>query len=70
MITLHTFGPMLGVPDPSPFCIKAMALLKMSGLPFEVVPGADPRKAPKGKIPWDTVTGGHDGARRCRRAGT
>lgn len=52
MITLHTFGPMLGMPDPSPFCMKAMALLKLSGLDFVVEPGADPRKAPKGKIPW------------------
>lgn len=52
MIILNTFGPMFGMPDPSPFCVKAIALLKMSGLPYRIEPGADPRKAPKGKIPW------------------
>jgi len=32
MIVLHTFGPAFGQPDPSPFVMKAMALLKLSGL--------------------------------------
>jgi hypothetical protein len=27
MITLHTFGPYFGLPDASPFVIKAMLLL-------------------------------------------
>ncbi|MDR6871877.1 hypothetical protein J2Y55_002890 [Bosea sp. BE125] len=35
MITLHSFGPGFGLPDPSPFCIKAEILLRMAGLPFE-----------------------------------
>ena len=51
MIKLIVFGPAMGLPDPSPFCMKAMALLKMSGLEFETEAG-DVRKAPKGKIPW------------------
>ncbi len=34
MITLHTFGPAFGQPDPSPFVMKAMALLKLSGQPY------------------------------------
>ena len=51
MITLHTFGPGFGLPDPSPFCMKAMSLLKLADLTFETADG-DPRKAPKGKIPW------------------
>lgn len=51
MMTLYTFGPAFGLPDPSPFCIKAMVLLKMSGLDFECVPG-DVRKAPKLKMPY------------------
>ena len=50
MLILHTFGPAFGLPDPSPFCMKAMALLKMSGLEHQCVSG-DPRKAPKGKLP-------------------
>ena len=51
MITLYTFGPNFGLPDPSPFCMKAMVLLKMAGLPFETAT-ADLRKAPKGKAPY------------------
>ena len=51
MITLYTFGPNFGLPDPSPFCMKALTLLKMSGLEFQTRP-CDPRKAPKGKGPW------------------
>ena len=51
MITLYTFGPKFGLPDPSPFCMKAMALLKMAGLDYHTA-DCDPRKAPKGKGPW------------------
>lgn len=47
---LHVFGPALGLPDPSPFCLKAMILMEMSGLPYRRVRG-DMRKAPKGKLP-------------------
>lgn len=50
MITLHTFGPAFGLPDPSPFVTKAEVLLKLSGQPFETK-RADVRKAPKGKLP-------------------
>lgn len=53
MITLHAFGPALGLPDPSPFVRKTMLQLVMSGLPFRVSTGfAGFRKAPKGKLPW------------------
>ena len=34
MITLYTFGPAFGLPDPSPFVTKAEMLLKMAGLPY------------------------------------
>ena len=51
LITLHTFGPRLGMPDASPFVIKALVLLKMSGLPFKADPSGL-RKAPKGKLPY------------------
>lgn len=50
MIELHAFGPGFGLPDPSPFCMKADLLLQMSGLPFERKRG-NMRKAPKGKLP-------------------
>lgn len=51
MLTLYTFGPHFGLPDPSPFCMKAMVLLKMSGLSFETAT-VDLRAAPKGKAPY------------------
>jgi glutathione S-transferase len=51
MITLYTFGRYFGLPDASPFVIKAMLLLKFAGLPY-----AENRKgfarAPKGKLPY------------------
>src|SRR5215467_5535059 len=51
MITLYTFGPAFGLPDPSPFVIKAEILLKMAGLPYRTDTTGF-RKAPKGKLPY------------------
>jgi glutathione S-transferase len=52
MITLYSFGPAFGLPDPSPFVMKADLLLKMANLPYRAERASDPRKAPKGKIPY------------------
>ncbi len=51
MITLYSFGPGFGLPDPSPFVTKAEVLLKMAGLPYRVDTGGF-NKAPKGKLPY------------------
>jgi glutathione S-transferase len=51
MITLHTFGPAFGLPDPSPFVTKAEMLLKMAGLPYRA-DASGMRGAPKGKLPY------------------
>jgi glutathione S-transferase len=51
MITLHTFGPAFGLPDPSPFVMKAEVLLKMAGLPYRT-DATGLRRAPKGKLPY------------------
>jgi glutathione S-transferase len=51
MITLYGFGPLFGLPDPSPFVLKTLTQLKMSGLPF-ALERASPLDAPKGKIPF------------------
>ena len=51
MITLYGFGPMFGLPDPSPFVLKTLTQLKMSGLPFNLE-RAVRTDAPKGKIPF------------------
>ena len=51
MITLYTFGPHFGLPDGSPFVMKAEMLLKLAGLPYETNRRGFP-KAPKGKLPY------------------
>ncbi len=51
MITLITYAPSFGQPAASPFCIKAIWLLNMSGLAWEREDTADPRKMPKQKLP-------------------
>lgn len=51
MIVLHGTVPAFGVPQASPFAMKVELLLKLSGLPYQVVQ-ADIRAAPRGKIPW------------------
>jgi glutathione S-transferase len=51
MITLYTFGPYFGLPDASPFVIKAMLLLKFAGLEYSEGRGGY-GKAPKGKLPY------------------
>ena len=51
MITLYTFGPAFGLPDPSPFVSKAEVLLKMAGLAYRTNTNGF-AKAPKGKLPY------------------
>jgi glutathione S-transferase len=51
MITLYTFGPSAGLPDISPFVMKAEVLLKMAGLAYRT-DASGFRKAPKGKLPY------------------
>ena len=51
MITLYAFGPIWGLPDPSPFVIKTETQLKMAGLAYRTEFGARER-APKGKLPF------------------
>jgi len=58
MVTLHTFGPNLGMPDPSPFVLKVHTFLRMSGIEYKAKPGlGNIRKAPKGKLPFITHEG-------------
>lgn len=58
-IKLFQFPRMLGVPNLSPFCCKLETWLRIAGIPYEVVDISDPRKAPKGKLPFI-----EDGGRR------
>src|ERR1043165_4080442 len=51
MITLYGFGPLFGLPDPSPFVLKTEVQLKLAEIPFAKA-RAMPKDAPKGKIPY------------------
>jgi glutathione S-transferase len=51
MITLYTFGPAFGLPDPSPFVMKGEMLLKLAKLEYRADTTGFPR-APKGKLPY------------------
>lgn len=51
MIKLIQFPRMFGLPNPSPFCIKAEVLLKMARLAYECEFVGNPGKGPKGKLP-------------------
>ncbi len=51
-ITLYQFSRAWDIPNPSPFCMKLEGYLKLGGLPYAVKELNDPRKAPKGKVPF------------------
>jgi glutathione S-transferase len=51
-IKLFQFPRMFGIPNLSPFCCKLETWLRMAGVPYEVVDTPDPRKGPKGKLPF------------------
>ena len=50
-IVLHGHNPGFGLPESSPFVIKAEVQLQMAGLAYRKASGTPPQ-APKGKIPW------------------
>jgi len=52
MIKLYQFAGLWSLPNASPFCMKMETYLRMANLPYEVVTIHDPRKAPKGKLPF------------------
>ncbi|MBL4681975.1 MAG: glutathione S-transferase family protein [Pseudomonadales bacterium] len=52
MITLTIFPPAFGLRNVSPFCLKAELALKFLGLEYQIEILDDPRKAPKGKLPF------------------
>ncbi|WP_165483020.1 glutathione S-transferase family protein [Legionella genomosp. 1] len=52
MIKLYQFPEIWGLPNASPFCLKIETYLRMTELPYENRFVRDPRKAPKGKLPF------------------
>lgn len=57
MITLYRFPEGFGLDSPSPFCLKVELALQCSGLQYQVATMTDPRRAPKGKLPYIVDTG-------------
>ncbi|NRB03577.1 MAG: glutathione S-transferase family protein [Rhodobacteraceae bacterium] len=57
MVTLLTYPAALGQPSVSPFCVKAMHMLNLAGVPWEREDTSDPRKMPYGKLPVLRVDG-------------
>jgi len=51
MMTLYTFAPSFGQISASPFSVKAIWMMQLSGQPWQREILADPRKMPKGKLP-------------------
>jgi glutathione S-transferase len=51
-IKLFQFPRMFGIPNVSPFCCKLETWLRIARIPYEVVDTPDPRKGPKGKLPF------------------
>jgi glutathione S-transferase len=51
MIQLHQFRPFWGVPNASPFCMKAETYLRYRNIPFDIVISS-PRKSPSGQVPF------------------
>ena len=52
MIKLYQFPPAFNVSNPSPFCMKLETYFLIAGLPYQIKTWPDPRKAPKGKLPF------------------
>ena len=53
MISLYSFGPALGVEDPSPFVLKVNAFMRLSNIPFENIGTFNNiQKAQKKKLPF------------------
>jgi len=57
VIKLYIFPPAFGLRNVSPFCTKVEMALKHLGLDFELVEQADPRPAPKKKLPYADIDG-------------
>lgn len=52
MIKLFQFPRMFAIPNLSPFCCKMETWLRIAGLEYEVVDTPNPRRGPKGKLPF------------------
>lgn len=51
-IKVFQFPRMFAIPNLSPFCCKLETWLRIAQVPYEVVDTPDPRKGPRGKLPF------------------
>ncbi len=51
-IKLFQFPRMFEIPNVSPFCCKMETWLRIAGVPYEIEDTPDPRKGPRGKLPF------------------
>lgn len=51
-IRLFQFPRLFSIPNLSPFCCKLETWLRIAGIPYDVVDVPNPRKSPKGKLPF------------------
>jgi glutathione S-transferase len=52
MIVLYQFRPLWGLLNASPFCMKLEVYLQLAKIPYQVKFTNNPRRAPKGKLPF------------------
>lgn len=52
MIQLHQYKPAWELMNISPFCMKVEVFLCLNKLPYQTITLPDPRKSPKGKLPY------------------
>ena len=58
IIRLHQYPRGPGrLPNASPFCMKLEGYLRLSGRPFEVVTSGNPKRGPKGQMPFISLGG-------------
>lgn len=58
MITLVTLPPAFGMRNVSPFCLKVEMALRHLDIDFDLKTEQDPRKTPKGKLPYLVLENG------------
>src|SRR5262245_60540905 len=51
-IKLFQFPRLFAIPNLSPFCCKLETWLRLAQIPYQVIDTPDPRKSPKGKLPF------------------
>ena len=57
MIKLYAFPEAFGLRNVSPFCLKVEMALTYLNDEYEIVEESNPRKSPKGKLPYIVING-------------